>query len=162
MKYLLTVLAVAVLAVPALGGVPGGGGPSGEMLASRRVLGRVAFAGNSARLDQEAMAKLDRLAPLLQGESKQDTLLRIEGFAGPDDSAVDRFDISVARARAVSRYLASRHGLDVRPYLTGLGDQRTALEVSPPAAGRVDVALYHVPWNLSAVSEETIKEISNH
>jgi hypothetical protein len=162
MKYLLTVLAVVVLAVPSWGGMPGSGSPSGELLASRRVLGSVAFAGNSAKLDQEAMAKLDRLAPLLQDESKEDTLLRIEGFAGPGGSTTERFDLSVARARAVSRYLASRHGVAIRPYLTGFGDQRTDLEVAPAKAGRVDIALYHVPWNLSAVSEELVGESSNH
>lgn len=140
--------------------VPGDEAKNG-ILATRRVVGSVAFAENSAKLDRQAKRALDDLAlRLIEGIQLGAGMIRIEGWAEPEEAGATGFELSLRRAKAVNRYLMRHHDLQSCSFLTGLGAGKGEPESAPPGR-RVDIAVYQSPESFAAVSEQLVQETSN-
>lgn len=107
-----------------------------------RVPGDVLFASGQAELKGSSLATLDELAGILQSQYPSNTI-RIEGYTDQDpirrSGWADNLELSLQRAAAVHRHLATR-GLNAeRMYAAGFGETR--LRNSKEQSRRVEIVV---------------------
>lgn len=124
-------------------------------LATRRILGSVAFEQNSAMLDDKGRETLDSLVSALKEIHESAQLIRIEGFAVTGEKDGDVLSLAMARAHSVENYLREHYDLAVSYYLTGFGPGKSQLKIVNPSS-RADVAVYDNLWSLGAAPGQKI------
>lgn len=107
-----------------------------------RVPGDVLFASGQAELKGSSLATLDELAGILQSQYPSNTI-RIEGYTDQDpirrSGWADNLELSLQRAAAVHRHLATRGLSDERMYAAGFGETR--LRNSKEQSRRVEIVV---------------------
>lgn len=121
-----------------------------SLLGSRELVGTVAFLPGEDQLSPLAQAELDRISDRLATAGKNSKLIRIEGFSSRDDIGQDSLGLSMARARAVERYLRESRKISSDIYLIGHGNNST------PSEAKVEVALYD---KLLPISDAPVDQI---
>lgn len=126
-----------------------------SFLATRRILGTVAFKQNSAMLDARGRATLDSLVAALKEVHAPAEMIRIEGFALAGEEQGKVLSLAMSRAQTVVNYLRENYDLAISYYLTGFGPGKSRLKVVDPSR-RADVAVYDNLWNLEAAPGEKL------
>ncbi len=123
-----------------------------QFMASRKVLATVYFDVGSARLDDDARATLERLAPQIKSISFDEKVLRIEGFSSPEGKELANVLLSMERAASVELYLRKLNGTSYERYLVGKGVYNAA-KLDNAHQRRVDIAIYdnvlNIDWDKS-------------
>lgn len=105
----------------------------------------VTFNTASVEPTPESMAVLDTLARAMQSDTLAGVSFRIEGHADARGNPGDNLTLSQARADAVARYLATRHGIvadRLKPVGKGASEPMNTARVDAPENRRVTIVSF--------------------
>lgn len=121
-----------------------------KFLGDKEIICKIDFAVNSSELSTEAQKALSGVAARIKAVDLDKKMIRIEGFSSPDGNKLLNFRLSIDRARAVERFLRTKHGVSLEHYISGFGP---TVQEGVPAAGTrsVQIVIYNNPWGQDEV-----------
>jgi len=126
-----------------------------SFLQSREVAAQIYFKKSAWQLTQENQKSLQRIAKELLRAQGAGQLIRVEGFASPEGTTMQNFNLSLQRASAVKDFLLQQ-GVKTELFLSGYGENNLST-VKLSEQRRVDVAVYQVNRTIKQLFQKSGK-----